>query len=221
MKKVLLTTLIVAAAASSASAQSLKGLELGLTGGYAAGLSGEAFVHAPNVAGPIGLKASVAVTRPSDSIRDDVSVNPTLGLPTFGTFKDQGQASESGSHTTVGLDGTYNLGEVAPGVSALAYAGGRYGMFSASETYPASGTTTYTMNSFGIGAGAMLSYALAGNISLVGDLGVDQYFDGPINVSGAANDSYSTGDAGYNDVRSRLAFPGTVFKAKLGVKFSY
>lgn len=223
MKKVIISSLIAAATlGTAASAQSIKGVELGLTGGYASGLSGEVFVHAPNVAGPIGVKVSAAYTKPSDNIRDDVAINPALPNITFGSLKSAG-ATESGSHTTFGLDGTYNLGEVAPGVSAMAYAGGRYGMFSATETYPASGSTTYSMNSLGIGAGAQLAYALAGNISLVGDIGVDQYFNGAINYSGTNTPagSYGTGEAGYNDVRNRLAFPGTVFKAKIGVKISY
>ncbi len=230
MKKIIIGTLIGAGLAGSASAQryytpdtpSIKGVALGLTGGYATGLGGEVFVHAPNVAGPIGVKLSAAYTRPSDSIRDDVSINSTLGLPTFGAAKSTLGASESGSHTTFGLDGTYSLGEVAPGLSALAYAGGRYGIFSATESYSLSNSaTTYSMNAFGVGAGAQLSYALAGNISLVGDLGIDQYFNGGITASGASSDSWSTGEAGYNDVRNRLAFPGTVLKAKLGVKFTF
>ena len=225
----LLTALTAATASAQFSTvntqrtiQSSRPVELGLTAGYASGLSGEVFVHAPNVAGPIGVKLSAAYTSPGDSIRDDVSINPTLGLGTFGSYKAQGLASEGGSHVVVGLDGTYSLGEVTPGISVLGYAGGRYGMFKATETYAndAALSNTYSTSAFGVGVGAQLSYALAGNMSLVGDLGVDHFFNSAINISGGANDTYNTGEAGYNDLRSRLAFPGTVFKAKLGLKLS-
>lgn len=228
MKKALIVAAI-AAATSSASAQfvsgsSLNGVELGLSAGYASGLSGGAFVHVPNVAGPVGLRASVDYVRPSDALRDDVDVGAGSGLTlgTFGSFKGRGQATESGSQTMLGLDGTYSLGEIAPGVDATAYAGGRYGRFSATETYAGSNANsqTTTTNAFGIGAGAMLSYALAGNISLFGDLGLDHYFPSTLS-NGTDAGTYAPGEAGYNDVRSRFAFPGTVVKAKIGVKLSY
>lgn len=214
--------LLTAATATSAGAQSMKNIELGLTAGYAAGLSGEVFVHAPNLAGPIGLKVSAAYTNPSDSLVDSVDVGAGTGLTlgTFGSFKNQGLASESGSHLVLGVDGTYNLGEVTPGITALGYAGGRYAMFKATETYANSAATSQTTstNAFGIGAGVMLGYALAGNMSLVGDLGVDYYFPSTI-TNGTAAGTYAPGEAGYNDLRSRFAFPGAVFKAKIGVKF--
>lgn len=228
MKKLLLTSLIFAAA-STAGAQSLgsglglRGTELGFSTGVASGFSGEIFVHRPNVFGPFGLKASAAFTRPSDSISDSVAVSPALGInETFGSYKSKGLASESGSHTVLGLDGTYNLGEISPGISALAYAGPRYGMFKASETFSGS-TTDYKMNSFGIGAGAQLSYALAGNISLVGDLGIDHFFNSGITASGSnnTNQTIGTGDADYSSYRNRIVFPGNTFKAKIGVKFSF
>ncbi|WP_291424419.1 hypothetical protein [Deinococcus sp.] len=219
MQKILIVTAL-ALLGTCSSARGLSGVQLGLMGGYASGLSGEAFVIAPNVAGPIGVKASVALTRPSDNIVDSADIGGGLG--TFTSAKKTLGASESGSRTTLGLDGTYSLGEVLPGVSAVAYAGGRYGMFKATESYAISNSsTTYKMNSFGIGAGAMLSYALAGNISLVGDLGVDEYFNTTIGVSGSAKDSIGTGDKTYSTVRNRLAFPNTVFKARIGVKIDY
>lgn len=221
MKKRLVTFMILAAlTGGAASAQSFGNVELGLTAGYAAGLSGEIFVHKPNVAGPIGVKLSAAYTSPSDSIRDDVDIGAGTGitLGTFGSYKANAGATESGSHLTLGLDGTYNVGEISPGISALLYAGGRYGMFKATETY-ASSSTTYSMNSFGVGAGAQLSYALAGNISLVGDFGLDQYFNGGITASNSNVGAINPGSTGYSDLRSRFAFPGTVLKAKIGVKF--
>ncbi|MFC5847461.1 hypothetical protein [Deinococcus petrolearius] len=227
MKNALIVAVI--AASSSAGAQfvsgsSLNGIELGLSAGYASGLSGGTFVHVPNVAGPVGIRASVDYVRPSDSVRDDVDVGAGTGLTlgTFGSFKANGQATESGSQTLLGLDGTYSLGQVAPGVEATAYAGGRYGRFSATETYAgsAANSQTTTTNAFGIGAGAMFSYALAGNISLFGDLGLDHYFPSTLS-NGTDTGTYAPGEAGYNELRSRFAFPGTVVKAKIGVKLSY
>lgn len=225
MKRLISTAAVLTAlTAATAHAQTSRPIELGLTAGYASGMSGEVFVHAPNVAGPIGVKLSAAYTRPSDSIVDSVDIGAGSGLTlgTFGSFKAQGLASESGSHFVIGLDGTYNLGEVTPGISVLGYAGGRYGMFKATETYAndAALSNTYSTSAFGVGAGAQLSYALAGNMSLVGDLGVDHFFNSAINISGGANDTYNAGEAGYSDLRSRLAFPGTVFKVKVGLKFS-
>ena len=132
MKKLLpITLLTVAATTATAGAQSLNGIELGLTGGYASGLSGEFFVHAPNVAGPVGVKAGVAYTRAADAINDSSPELPGISGPndTFGKAKAEGRASESGSHTVVSLDGTYGLGELTPGVDATLYGGGRYGMF--------------------------------------------------------------------------------------------
>lgn len=199
----------------------LSGLEFGVSGGYAGGLSGSAFVHAPNVLGPVGVRAEVSTTRPSDSLRDDVDVGVGTGvnLGTFGSLKSQGVATESGSHTTFALDGTYNLGNLTSGVTATAYAGGRYGLFSATETYANSAALTQTTrtSALGIGAGAMLGYALNDRVSVIGDVGVDQYFNGTL-TNGTDAGTYQPGEAGYNDLRSRFAFPGTVFKAKVGFK---
>ena len=208
--------------ASGASAQSSRPVELGLTAGYASGLGVEAFAHMPNVAGPIGVKLSAAYTMPGDSIVDSVDItgaNSGLSLGTFGSYKTKGLASESGSHLTFGLDGTYSVGEVTPGISALLYAGGRYGMFSATETYAQDSnlSNTWRTNDFGVGGGAQFSYALAGRNSLVFDLGVDTYFNSSF-TNGTANGTYAPGEAGYNDYRARLAFPGTVFKARVGFK---
>lgn len=225
-----LTSLLAAASAQTVIVQpsaslGLRGTEFGVSAGYAAGGSVEAFVHAPNVAGPVGIKLGVAYTKPSDSIRDDVDIsgaNSGLTLGTFGSYKADG-ATESGSHLTVGLDGTYDLGPVGTNLRALGYAGGRYGMFSATENYDDASSTTTSMNAFGVGVGAQLGYRLANGMTLFGDLGVDQYFNGPLrSVKTGANqnaDVIPTNDALYASQRARFAFPGTVFKAKIGLKF--
>lgn len=237
MKKVLALTLCAGLATAGAQTTTttisatpvtagLNGVELGLTGGYANGLSGEVFVHVPNVAGPFGVKAGVALTRAADAINDNSPVDPTgIIFPTtytFGQAKADGDASESGSHTIFSLDGTYNVGEVSPGLSTTLYAGGRYGMFRANEVFNEQ-TTTYRSNSFGIGAGVMLSYALTGNLSLVGDLGVDQFFRSSITTSDQSGntDTFATNDAGYSDISNRFVRPGTVFKARVGIKTTF
>ncbi len=204
----------------------LTGVELGLTGGYANGLSGEVFVHVPNIAGPFGVKAGVAVTRAADAINDASPVDPTgIIFPTtytFGQAKAEGDASESGSHTIFSLDGTYNVGEVSPGLSTTLYAGGRYGMFRATEVFNEQ-AVDYRSNSFGIGAGVMLSYALTGNLSLVGDLGVDQFFRSSITATDADgnSDTFNPGEGGYEDINNRVVRPGTVFKARIGIKTTF
>lgn len=227
MKKLISLTILTAAA--TAGAQSFNNLELGLTGGYAGGLSGEVFVHAPNVVGPVGVKVGVAYTRPSDAINDASPEIPGLSRPneTFGAAKQAGRATESGSHTVVSVDGTYGLGEVAPGVDTLVYGGVRYGMFSATEQYGTNRTATYSSNAFGLGAGAMASYALTGNLSLVGDLGADYFFNSAINVNTTRTDGskysdrYETNDGSYAENGARFVRPGTSFKARIGIKYMF
>lgn len=225
MNKLLALTLSAGLATAGAqtfntTGTGLNGVELGLTGGYAGGLSGEVFIHAPNVAGPVGIKAGVSYTRPSDSLNDEAAFTDT-GTDddlTFGDLKTIFGATESGSHTSFSLDGTYNVGQLAPGADALIYAGGRYGMFRSSVTAE-NETTTYSSNAFGIGAGVMVSYPLSGNLSVVGDLGVDQYFKSTIRVSNG--DSFAPGDAEYGFYDNLVVRPGTVFKARIGIKTGF
>ncbi|BBN94305.1 hypothetical protein DEIGR_102222 [Deinococcus grandis] len=230
MKKLLpMTLLTIAATTATAGAQSLSGVELGLTGGYAGGLSGEFFVHAPNVAGPVGVKAGVSYTRAADAINDNndgTAPGPADGTGpfTFGDLKQNIGATEYGSYTSVSLDGTYDLGELSPGVDATFYGGGRYGMFRSVEDYGSDGNVTYTSNAFGLGAGVMVSYALTGGLSLVGDLGVDHYFKSSITTGGSntnAAGTYAPGSADYAAYDDRFVRPGTVFKARIGVKTSF
>lgn len=225
MKKLLALTIssvFATAGAQTLTGTGLNGVELGLTGGYANGLSGEAFVHAPNVAGPFGVKGSVSFTRAADAIRD----SSDLGVGPFSQYKAAG-ATEAGSHTVAGLDGTYSFGELTPGLEATAYAGVRYGMFRATESYGATGNTAYSSNSFGVGGGLMVGYALTGNLSLIGDVGVDQFFNSTINTAttgpdgSVSSDSFATNDASYGDISNRFVRPGTVFKARIGIKTTF
>lgn len=223
MKKILALTLSTALATAGAQnvntipatpvSTGLSGVELGLTGGYAGGLSGELFIHAPNVAGPVGVKAGVSLSR-SDRLDDNASFG---GLGTLGDFKRDFGLTETGSATVFSLDGTYSLGQVAPGLNSLVYAGGRYGMFRGTLTSQDSGeSTTYSSSNFGVGAGLMLSYPVSGNLSLVGDLGVDQFFGGAVNVR--QSDGTPTDSGAAEGVYRQ---PGTVFKARIGIKTTF
>lgn len=214
MKKILM--LVTLATLGAASAQSGT-VELGLTGGYSGGLGGEAFVHVPNVAGPVGVKVSG-----SYSAADGINDNANVGLVTVADSKAAGYVTESGSQMVLGLDGTYRLGQLAPGADATLYAGGRYGKFSASlDATDGSGSSTYATNAFGVGAGLQVAYPVAGNVSLLGDLGVDQFFDGDITYTDTRTGITETskpGDAAYATQNELLNQPGTVFKARVGVK---
>jgi hypothetical protein len=231
MKKLLALTLSAGLATAGAqtfttTGTGLNGVELGLTGGYAGGLSGEVFIHAPNVAGPLGVKAGVSFTRAADAINDASPFLPGISGPneTFGAAKASGLVTESGSRTVVGLDGTYNVGQLAPGADALIYAGGRYGMFRSTEDYGENGRVTYSSNAFGIGAGVMVSYPLSGNLSLVGDLGIDQFFRSNITATTTSADGSTTVDSGEGTNEAfgeRFVRPGTVFKARIGIKTSF
>lgn len=209
-------TLTLSAGLATAGAQTFGtgAVELGLTGGYASGLSGEAFVHAPNVVGPFGIKVGASYTRANNAI--DTS-NDLIVL----------DADRSGQYVIASVDGTYSLGELTPGVDATVYAGGRYGRFSATEDFGSTGTLRYDTNPFGIGAGVMVSYALAGNLSLVGDIGVDQFFNTTINSTttgpdgSVTTDSFATNDGSYSAVSDRFIRPGTVFKARIGIKTTF
>lgn len=215
MKKILMAATLLATL-GAASAQSGT-VELGLTGGYSGGLGGEAFVHVPNVAGPVGVKLSG-----SYSAADGINDSAILGLGTVGDIIGSGIVTESGSHTVLGLDGTYRLGQIAHGADATLYAGGRYSMFSASlNATDGTGSMTYSSNAFGVGAGLQVAYPVARSVSLVGDMGVDQFFDGDItyrdSITGTSETS-KPGDANYSTQNNLLNQPGTVFKAKVGVK---
>ncbi|KEF34384.1 hypothetical protein RDMS_06980 [Deinococcus sp. RL] len=207
------TTTTVTAVPATPISTGLGGVELGLTGGYAGGLSGEVFLHAPNVAGPFGVKAGVAFGR-SDRLDDNYSFG---GVGTLGDFKRDFGLTETGSATVFSLDGTYALGQVAPGLNSLVYAGGRYGLFQGVLTSPDVGeSTTYSSNNFGIGAGLMASYAIGNNLSIVGDLGIDQFFGGAVSVRQSSGTPTDPGAA-----QGVYRQPGTVFKARIGLKTGF
>jgi hypothetical protein len=230
-----LTHVLAATALATAASAGAQSFELGLTGGYAGGLSGEIFLHSPNVIGPVGVKFGVSYARAADAINDSAPYDPSGAIyPSTFTFGNAKQstaaggldATESGSHLIVGLDATYGLGELAPGIDTTLYAGGRYGMFRSVEGVSGA-STTYTSNEFGLGGGAMISYALTGNLSLVGDIGADYFLKGPISYTSTkadgttTSDTFATGDANYAAYNTRVVRPGVEFKARIGIKYMF
>lgn len=229
MKKTLLA--LAALAATTASAQTFtRPVELGLSAGYAGGLSGEAFVHAPYVYGPFGVKAGVSYANVGNFNYDVDSSSLLVATPSLICTDPSGVYScqTSGSNLIIGLDGTYALGEVSPGLDADLYAGVRYGMFNRSYTTFAGaqnvGTTSYSMNAFGLGGGLMLGYAVNPGLSIFGDFGADYFFDSTLNQTGDLNGTtqttaINTDNADYAALRSFTNMPNVNFKARVGVKF--
>ncbi|WP_261664335.1 hypothetical protein [Deinococcus sp. Marseille-Q6407] len=218
MKKIL--TVAVLAALGVAGAQSgartqvgQSGVELGLTGGYAGGTGAEVFVHVPAVAGPMGVKVSGSFANIKDAVNDEAV---TGGLFDFA----QAGYTESGSQTVFGVDGTYRLGQVAQGADTLVYAGGRYGAFKANVSDGNGKTSTYSSSAFGVGGGLQVAYPVANNVSVVGDLGVDQFFGGNITYTDSSGRSETSrpGDPAYATQDEIFNQPSTDIKAKVGVK---
>ena len=88
-----------------------------------------------------------------------------------------------------------------------------------------SGKVTYSTGQFGLGAGVAAGYALTGNLSLTGDLGLDYYFpsDFSTNTGGVngTGDTFKRGEGGYDDVNTLVNQPTTSFKAKLGLAYRF
>lgn len=221
-------------AAQSTTAQSTKAnttyklnsynnIELGLIGGYANGKSVQVFVNYNNLAGPIGARLSVTNSSNGNGFDDNADLSAGL-LGTIGQQKKSGLIMvEGGSLTSYGLDATYDLGQPVPGVATSVYGGVRYGQFNSRLQY-AGQYTDYSSKAFGVGVGSQVGYLLTNNISLIGDLGVDQYFhSGPITSRDNKNntDTFKPEEASYAAVNKAVIRPSTVFKAMLGVKYSF
>ncbi len=222
-----LTLTIVAATAATAGAQTftpnLNNVELGLNAGYQQGLSGGLTLRAANVAGPIGIRVGIDYSNVTDALNDNAELLPGVTVAQRKAAGDK----ESGSSVTTSLDATYDLPAVAPGFNAYVYGGARYNMFSASldQTSSGSGTVTYTTNQFGLGAGVAAGYAITGNLSLTGDLGVDYFFPSSFSTNtGGVNgtgDTFKPGEGGYTQVDSLVNQPTTAVKAKIGLAYRF
>ncbi len=220
---------LVAGTLATATAQTftpnLSNVELGLSAGYQQGLTGGVSVRAGNIAGPVGIRVSADHASVKDSLNDNAEAIPGTGI-TVAQRKAAGD-TESGSSTTVGIDATYDLPSMVPGVNAYVYGGARYNNFSATldQTSSGSGKVTYTTNQFGLGAGVAAGYAITGNLSITGDIGVDHYFGGSFSTNtGGVNgtgDTYNKGEGGYAEIDNLVNQPVTSVKAKIGLAYRF
>ena len=225
-----LLAISVLALAAGAQAQTtitaapvLSNLELGLSGGYSGGGGGQVFVQYNNLSGPIGVRLSAGRSSNNDGFDDSADLSAGL-LGTIAQQKASGNITgEKATQQTYGLDATYDLGQALPGVATSLYGGLRYGSFNSTLTYQGGQSSDYASSAFGVGIGSQAEYLLTRNVSVFGDLGVDQYFSGgDITVtSGTSSDTFKPGEGGYTAINNAVNRPGTVFKAMLGVKYSF
>lgn len=205
----------------------LNALEVGLTGGYAGGGSGQLFVDSHNLAGSFGARLSLGRSSREGGFGDSADLS---GSDLNGPPGSVGQQNKSGlirgtraSAFTFGLDATYDLGQPVPGVATSLYGGLRYGQFNSRLTASGGPVTDYASSAFGLGLGTQIGYLLTNNFSIIGDLGFDRYFGGgPITRRGGKRAvTFRPGEAGYDAVNRVVERPGLVFKALLGVKYSF
>ncbi|GAA4003172.1 hypothetical protein GCM10022631_12580 [Deinococcus rubellus] len=141
----------------------LSTVEVGLTGGYAAGGSGQVSVSRADLAGPLGVRLSLS--RSSN---------------------DQPQANGQQTRRTLlayGLDATYDFGQPMPGVATSFYGGLRYGQIISRLSGSGDQTTETTSGAPGLGMGAQIGYLLTNTFSFIAELGLDQYFGNKGEVS--------------------------------------
>ena len=204
-------------------APTLSNIELGLSGGYLGGGGGQVFVQYNNLAGPIGVRLSAGRSSNNDGFDDSADLSAGL-LGTIGQQKANGNITgEKATRQMYGLDATYDLGQALPGVATSLYGGLRYGSFKSTLTYKGGQSSDYASGAFGVGIGSQAEYLLTRNLSVFGGLGVDQYFSGGnITVtSSTSTDTFKPGEGGYDTINKAVNRPGTVFKALLGVKYSF
>ena len=194
MKKILV--LMSAATLSTAAAQNI---QFGLTVGSFNGPAGEVSATFNNVGGSqLGSRLSL-----SYGLTDPFTGNPR---------------GERGSNVTFSLDGVYGLGGLGSDVNLGTYLGVRYNLFSGSTD-----GGTVTSNQFGFGGGVLFNYPVASTVAVIGDLGVDKYLKSSFNarMSDGTSGTLRPGETGYADVDAVVNQPDTVFKARLGVAFSF
>ncbi|AZI41579.1 hypothetical protein EHF33_01425 [Deinococcus psychrotolerans] len=221
----LLCFTLPAASAQTAPAAlpfSYTNFQFGLLGGYADGRSVRVFANYNNLAGPLGLRLSVGRSSKEGGFDEDAD----LGLlGSIGQQKKSGLiSSERANALFFGLGATYDLGQQIPGLETSFYGGLRYGRFNSRLTYKGGQYTDYSSSAFGIGLGSQAAYLLTNSLSVVGDVGVDQYFGGgPIVSRDDRNntDTFKPGEGGYEAINKAVKRPGTVLKVMLGVRYSF
>lgn len=219
--KILLPLLALGLGAASAqtirtiAAPSVNNLELGLTGGYYRSGGAQFFVGMRNLYGPIGARLSASYASGNGGFSDSTTI------PVVGSIKSQKAAglinNTKAKSTMVGLDATYELGEIATRTDLTVYGGLRYGHFTSTINYADKSYADYTSNRFGLGAGVEAGYAVTNNLSVIGNLGADYYFKGDIK----SKDSNGNSDTLSSDSLNFVSQPGGVFKAGVGVKYRF
>lgn len=133
----------------------LSTVEVGLTGGYAAGGSIQLSISRADLLGPLGVRL------------------------TLGRSSDQLQVDAQQARRTLlayGLDTTYDFGQPVPGVATSFYGGLRYGQLILRLGGSGDPSTEATTGAPGLGVGAQIAYLLTNAFSFIAELGLDQYF---------------------------------------------
>lgn len=197
-------------------------VQIGLLGGYAGGGSAQVFANYNNVVGPLGLRLSVGRSSKEGGF-DDAADLGLLG--SIGQQKKSGLISgERTSTLFYGLGATYDLGQQIPGLETSLYGGLRYGQFNSRLTYRGGQYTDFSSSAFGMGIGSQAAYLLTNSLSVVGDVGLDQYFGGgPVVRRDNKNntDTFKRGEGGYDIIDKAIKRPGTVLKVMLGLRYSF
>lgn len=200
--------------------------------GFYGGLGGQLAVVAEDLAPglPLGVRLGVGFAT-SDALNDDVAYARVTGTQKWGDYKKNNELSEWGQNVTLSLDVLYKLNGLGLPVEVAPYAGLRYNLFSGGYTDPnnkvSDKSRTVSSNQLGLGLGVRAAYPLMPNLSLVGDLGVDYYFNACIKEvtepdSGSKTESsFCPSDSGYDDANKFVTQPEWVFKLRLGAAYRF
>ncbi|MEM6429176.1 MAG: hypothetical protein AAF708_08040 [Deinococcota bacterium] len=232
MRKVTVLSIILLSL-GLAQAQPLD-LAAGVTiGGYNFGLSLEFNAYAQNIGGSaFGARLGFGFSF-TDAFEDDNAfyggsgAAPDASLDRISDYKDSANfdTSESGRNFTMSLDGTFDLSEVfsMDGLpfTASVYAGPRLNFFSGSFEVD-DGIASVSSSQFGLGFGSLAFYPLSDNLSLVGDIGADIYFDSTLNLDDDFGDlDVEPSDTAYDDYDGLINQPSLAIKVKVGVVYSF
>lgn len=226
------TTLVLALMTlSMVSAQDLAaGISLG---GYNFGLSLEFQGYVQNIASsPFGARVGFGFSFTSPFDENDAfygasGAAPDANLSRISNYKDNTifDTDERGRNFTIALDGTYELSSLfdmdSMPFTASVYAGPRFNSFSGTiEVNDA--VASVSASQFGLGFGSMAFYPLSDNLQVVGDIGIDIYFDPTFNLDDDFGDlDVSPGDTAYNDYNGLITQPEVAARIKVGVVYSF
>jgi len=216
---------------STASAQDLAaGMSMG---GYNFGLSLEFQGYVNNIASsPFGARVGFGFSFTSPFDDDDAfygtsGAAPEADLTRISDYKERNvyDTNERGRNFTIALDGTYDLASFVNmdnvPFAASIYAGPRFNSFSGSIEVNDS-IASVSATQFGLGFGSLAFYPLSDNLSVVGDIGIDIYFDPTFNLADDFGDlDVNTGDTAYDDYNSLITQPEVAARVKVGVVYSF